>query len=369
MLCVMFKESELENYDMYCRNRIHISKKVKNKLMFKILLTTIITNRRKFMKSKLRSLLCAVGRTGLFVLPCSTKRRVDYYQESKVFFNQGVKEIRNYSSDSSDKRLARKFLDESDSEITEFSNESSGWTTILHQKDKVNNTSIGYIIADTYISYYSHGLNKLFRMDQRIEMASGKVASKAEAGYDAHWVGNNAIIKTTIAPHTSNTHYGSFTAPTPNYLYGWPNNAPQYKTITSGFNAGLSWGSTRKSEGYIGSDAFGVKASDSFTSNFNIGFSYSETYQQSYPSLDSAELSKSEGHKIVLTHIRGKNIEEKTITFTTGMLFESKRDSDLDAYSIYTDVTTEIVFNVQAYLNKKAVTYKQTFEPDTTKSL
>lgn len=27
MLRVMFKESELENYDMYCRNRIHISKK------------------------------------------------------------------------------------------------------------------------------------------------------------------------------------------------------------------------------------------------------------------------------------------------------------------------------------------------------
>ena len=44
-----------------------LAKKVKNKLMFKILLTIIITNRRKFMKSQLRSLLCAVGRTGLFV--------------------------------------------------------------------------------------------------------------------------------------------------------------------------------------------------------------------------------------------------------------------------------------------------------------
>lgn len=41
-----------------------LAKKVKNKLMFKILLTIIITNRRKFMKSQLRSLLCAVGRTG-----------------------------------------------------------------------------------------------------------------------------------------------------------------------------------------------------------------------------------------------------------------------------------------------------------------
>ena len=63
MLRVMFTEFELENYDMYCRNWIRIGKKVKNKLMFKILLTRIITNRRKFMKSKLRSLLCAVGRS------------------------------------------------------------------------------------------------------------------------------------------------------------------------------------------------------------------------------------------------------------------------------------------------------------------
>lgn len=47
MLRVMFKESELENYDMYCRNWIHIGKKVKNKLLFKILLTTIITSRKK----------------------------------------------------------------------------------------------------------------------------------------------------------------------------------------------------------------------------------------------------------------------------------------------------------------------------------
>lgn len=64
MLRVMFTEFELENYDMYFRNWIRIGKKVKNKLMFKILLTIIITNRRKFMKSQLRSLLCAVGRSG-----------------------------------------------------------------------------------------------------------------------------------------------------------------------------------------------------------------------------------------------------------------------------------------------------------------
>ncbi len=317
------------------------------------------------MRYKFRSLLCIVG---LFDLPCSTKK--DYYQENKVFFSQGVKEIRNYYSDSTDQKAAEKFLNEpSNSATAEFSNESTGWVTILHQKDKVNNTAIGYIIADTYISYFSHGLNKLFRMDQRIEMASGKVASKAESGYDAHWVGNDALIKTTIAPHITNNHYGSFTAPSPNYLYGWPNNAPQYKTITSGFDSGLSWGNTRKTEGYVGSDSFGAKVSDSFTSSFNIGFSYSETYQESYPSLDSAELSKEEGHKIVLNNIRGRKIEEKTISITTGMLFESKRDSELDAFSIYTDVTTEIVFNVQAYLNKKAITYKQTFEPDTTRSL
>lgn len=67
------------------------------------------------MRYKFRSLLCIVGSVGLFDLPCSTKK--DYYQENKVFFSQGVKEIRNYYSDSTDQKAAEKFLNKHSSSI------------------------------------------------------------------------------------------------------------------------------------------------------------------------------------------------------------------------------------------------------------
>lgn len=234
---------------------------------------------------------------------------------------------------------------------------TNGWNQILH-KQETTDSSIGYIVVDTYAYHFTYDLYHLFRVDQRVEFTPGSLA--IGPGYDKHWKGDSATIQNTFDKYTFQNHYGQFETPKPMFLNYWPKNSCQYKTITSGYSGGPAWGHS-SSAGIEGStDSFGGKADSQFSSQFNINYHYSETYTASYPSVDSKELSTLNGYGINLTKFNGSGITPKTIVITSGMLFESKMPDNSAGYDILATLTTKIDFKVHAYLDHRTISYNKT---------
>lgn len=236
---------------------------------------------------------------------------------------------------------------------------SNSWNVILHRKDKVREGTIGYLIADTFVSGYRHSEGfYLFRVDQRFEFTSGN--SAVESGFDKNWVGEGAEMSIYLTGHTIQNHYGSFTSPTPQRINYWPKNSPVYKTITSGIDSNLTWGRTQSVSGGFNGDQFGAQASSAFESSFGIGFHYSETYQESYPTIDAKELSEQEGIGIKGTRFSGKKITERSVSLTCGMLLETKIPSS-DGFEVLAELHTSADYHIHAYLSHKTISYNQSF--------
>ena len=238
-------------------------------------------------------------------------------------------------------------------------NSSTGWEMIPRKDETASIDKLGYLTAETRAYQFSHGLNHLFKIEQQIELTPGCAA--IGSNYDKHWVGKNATVQNYFEPYTSQSHYGSFTTPTPKRLDYWPKNKPEFKTITSGFTIGLDWGKTSSIEIGAGTDGFGAKADGQFSSGFNIGYQYSETYTKSYPSIDAKKLENSNGYGMNITNLSGSGITEKTAIISSGMLFESKVADTTQGYDIYATFHTDVDFTIGAYLNRKTISYHKSF--------
>ena len=74
-----------------------------------------------------------------------------------------------------------------------------------------------------------------------------------------------------------------------------PKNETRYRTITSGFNTSVTLRNTQSTTASGSEDGFGLSVGSEFSSSTTLGYFYSETWEEAYPTNNSQWLSQSEG--------------------------------------------------------------------------
>ena len=153
------------------------------------------------------------------------------------------------------------------------------------------------------------------------QFTPGCVAGQFDSNYRTDRYNGDAKIKLDGVRHYE-YGYGTWASAVPNALDYWPKNAPDYRTITSGYKITLTIGNTSSAGGSGGEDGFEVSVDSKLNSSLKLEYYYQETYTESNPRMSSQFLPNTTGGSWLYTNF-SEPASTKTFTSYPGLLFET----------------------------------------------
>ena len=295
----------------------------------------------------------------------SNSKNDKIYASARFYDENGTLQVRLVMSDSFDKRVIEKSREMFLNSVYEFKKIESN-----KSKETLKSADINYFIS-AYASYqatvvrsygylhwqnilfrYTYGDKVLFRIEWSVQFVSGHAS--IESGYDKKWKSHSSQVKAEFGHF--NDPISGLDSPTPILLDYWPKNQIQYKTITSGFDIGLTWGRTESANAGVGENGFNIGVGSQFSSELSIGYHYQEQWIESYPSQNSMRLSQSVGAGWQYNNFSESN--DIAVTVYPGVLVESKINNSQHhkaAGMLYTSYEFEVKNKVLWWYNYEKI--------------